>query len=424
MSFPSASFLGGFCRTSAYRVHLSPHIRISIRSLSSHVSVTPTSRSFRISQLPQRLYRPQHLPLQWRSISSTPDQPSQPNPAEAKKSTSILARLLPSSISPTADSTSSLRKIIALAKPEKKIIGIAVSLLFVSSAVSMSIPFTVGRLIDYFSSANANLFMGLSPTNALIVLTLVFTAGGLANAGRVILLRLAGLRIVSRLRTDAYKAALRQEVEYVERGAGEGDLISRLNVDAGIVGESVTQNLSDGLRSIVTASVGLTAMFWLSPTMTLLMLSIVPPVSIGAVIYGRYLKSISRKTQQALGDMSKVAHETLHSLRIVQAFNAYGLEEKKFHKKVWNVADFLRKEAWASGTFFGSTGWAGNVTILMLLGYGGTLVSRGEISVGDLTSLLLYTAYVGSSLTTLSSFFVSSRIFISQYLVTLSSQTV
>lgn len=38
----------------------------------------------------------------------------------------------------------------------------------------------------------------------------------------------------------------------------------------------------------------------------------------------------------------------------------------------------------------------------MLLGYGGTLVSRGEISVGDLTSLLLYTAYVGGALGNLS----------------------
>ena len=32
---------------------------------------------------------------------------------------------------------------------------------------------------------------------------------------------------------------------------------------------------------------------------------------------------------------------------------------------------------------------------------GGTLVSKGMISVGDLTSLLLYTVYVGSGLTTL-----------------------
>ena len=40
--------------------------------------------------------------------------------------------------------------------------------------------------------------------------------------------------------------------------------------------------------------------------------------------------------------------------------------------------------------------------MLTLLGYGGTLVSRGAITVGDLTSLLLYTAYVGSALGLLS----------------------
>ncbi|KAG8971616.1 ATP-binding cassette permease mdl1, partial [Tulasnella sp. 427] len=202
-------------------------------------------------------------------------------------------------------------------------------------------------------------------------------------------------------------AALRQDIEFVERGVGEGDLVSRLNIDSGIVGESVTQNLSDGLRSTVTATVGLGAMFWLSPTMTLLMLSIVPPISIGAVFYGRYLKRISNKTQEALGDMSKVAQESLHSLRTVQAFGGYPIEENKFDTKVNSVMDLNRKEAWASAVFFGTTGWAGNVTVLMLLGYGGTLVSRGEISVGDLTSLLLYTAYVGSSLGSLSAFFSS-----------------
>lgn len=65
---------------------------------------------------------------------------------------------------------------------------------------------------------------------------------------------------------------------------------------------SVTQNLSDGLRSIVMASAGcktisynykkrpnandaalVGAMFYISPTLTLLMLTVVPPVSLGAV---------------------------------------------------------------------------------------------------------------------------------------------
>ncbi|KAG8874662.1 ATP-binding cassette permease mdl1, partial [Tulasnella sp. 331] len=319
----------------------------------------------------------------------------------------ILSRFLPTALTPEPGSASSLKKLIALAAPEKRSIAGAVGLLLVSSSISMSVPFTIGRLIDYFSNPNAELFLGLSPPTALVVLLAFFTTGALANAGRVLLFRSAGFRIVARLRSEGYRTALRQDIEYVERGVGEGDLVSRLNNDSGIVGESVTQNLSDGLRSIVTASVGLSAMFWLSPTMTLLMMSIVPPVILGAVFYGRYIKRISNKTQEAIGDMSKAAQESLHSLRTVQAFGGYPIEEKSFNSQVNKVVEFNRKEALASATFFGSTGWSGNVTLLMLLGYGGTLVSRGEISVGDLTSLLLYTAYVGSALGSLSSFFSS-----------------
>lgn len=269
----------------------------------------------------------------------------------------------------------------------------------------MSIPFTVGKLIDFFSSTTPQIPLGLSAWQASGVLLILFTTGAFANAGRSLLMRMAGQRIVARLRERTYAAALKQEVEFVERG--EGDVLSRLSVDTSIVGESVTQNLSDGLRSIVMSSVGLGAMFYLSPTLTLLMLTVVPPVSLGAVFYGRYLKQLSNKTQEAVGEMTKVANESLSALRTAQAFNAGPQEERKFHEKVTKILVLARKEAIASAIFFGSTGWSGNVTILALLGYGGTLVSHGEISVGDLTSLLLYTVYVGSGLQMLTSFFSS-----------------
>lgn len=57
----------------------------------------------------------------------------------------------------------------------------------------------------------------------------------MANAGRAILMRISGQRIVARLREQTYAASIRQEVEFVERG--EGDVISRLSVDSSIVGE-------------------------------------------------------------------------------------------------------------------------------------------------------------------------------------------
>ena len=49
------------------------------------------------------------------------------------------------------------------------------------------------------------------------------------------LMRLSGQRIVARLRERTYAAALKQEVEFVEKG--EGDVLSRLSVDTSIVGE-------------------------------------------------------------------------------------------------------------------------------------------------------------------------------------------
>ena len=88
------------------------------------------------------------------------------------------------------------------------------------------------------------------------------------------------------------------------------------------------------------------------------------------VFYGRYLKRLSRRTQEAVGDMTNVATESLSALLTVQAFNAYTQEETKFGKQVERILTLARKEAIASGMFFGATGWSGNVTLLCLLGYG------------------------------------------------------
>ncbi|KAH7329739.1 P-loop containing nucleoside triphosphate hydrolase protein [Rhizoctonia solani] len=320
-----------------------------------------------------------------------------------------ISKLVPTSLQTDSNQTTNLRQLFALAKPEKATLLTAFGLLLVSSSVTMSIPLTFGKLIDFFShgALPGTLPISVTPTTAGAALLALFTIGAVANAGRVILMRSASARIVARLRNATYASALRQDIEFLERSAGPGDVVSRLNADTYIVGDSLTGNLSDGVRAIVTASIGLSLMFYLSPTLTALMLAIVPPVSLGAFAYGRYLKKLSNRTQEGLGDMTKVANEALSAVRTVQAFTAAPREEARFAAKVNHVRDLAIREARAAAIFFGATGWSGNVVVLGLLAYGGSLVSRGQISVGDLTSLLMYTAYVGGSLSMLSSFFSS-----------------
>jgi hypothetical protein len=70
----------------------------------------------------------------------------------------VLSRLLPASLLSnargTSSTTASFRKIVALARPERRPLLTAIGLLLVSSSVGLSIPFTVGKLIDYFTSPN------------------------------------------------------------------------------------------------------------------------------------------------------------------------------------------------------------------------------------------------------------------------------
>lgn len=94
-------------------------------------------------------------------ITPTPPPPPPPSPIRP----TLLSRLLPSSLLPNAGGASStsasFRKIVALARPERRPLLTAIGLLLVSSTVSLSIPFTVGRLIDYFTSPNP---VGSSPS--------------------------------------------------------------------------------------------------------------------------------------------------------------------------------------------------------------------------------------------------------------------
>lgn len=112
-------------------------------------------------------------------------------------------------------------------------------------------------------------------------------------------------------------------------------------------------------------------MFWISAKLTAVMLFIVPPISIAAVFYGRFLKKLSRKTQKSVGEMVAVSEERLGAIRTVHAFNGVEpTETKRFKEKVDTIFALAKTEAYASGLFYGGAGFAGNLTMLALLTYG------------------------------------------------------
>ena len=81
------------------------------------------------------------------------------------------------------------------------------------------------------------------------------------------MLRIVGERIVTRLRSQLFRKTYVQNAEFFDANR-VGDLISRLSSDTIIVGKSITQNISDGLRALVTGTAGLGLMAYVSLKLT------------------------------------------------------------------------------------------------------------------------------------------------------------
>lgn len=305
-------------------------------------------------------------------------------------------------------------RLIKIARPEAKVLMWAFLFLLISSSITMSIPFSIGKIMDIATKGGAksenidevkdDMLFGLSLTTFYMALGAVLATGAAANYGRIIILRIVGERIVARLRSKLFRQTYVQNAEFFDANR-VGDLISRLSSDTIIVGKSITQNLSDGLRAFVSGAAGFGLMAWVSLKLTGILTLLFPPVALGAFFYGRAIRNLSRKIQKNLGTLTKIAEERLGNVRTSQAFAGEILEVHRYNTQVRKIFELGKKESLISATFFSSTGFMGNMTVLTLLYVGGGMVSNGTISIGELTSFLMYTAYAGSSLFGLSSFY-------------------
>jgi len=285
-----------------------------------------------------------------------------------------------------------LRRLLALARPEVASLVGGTFFLLVSSAATLAYPKAIGGLVDEALGSRSR---DVLDRLALLMLG-VFVVQGVAMALRAYLFNTAGERVVSRLRKDLFRALLSQEVAFFD-ARRTGELTSRLALDTTVLQNTVTSNISMALRYTVQALGGVGLLLYTSPRLTGVMLAIVPAVAVGAVLYGRRVRGISRQVQDALAASSEVAEEDLSGIRTVRSFAAEPHEVERYGHAVDRAFTLARKRTLQSSIFMGAVSIAGYGGIAAVLWYGGRLVVDGHLSVGALTSFLIYTMLVAFS---------------------------
>ncbi|XP_017479314.1 PREDICTED: ATP-binding cassette sub-family B member 10, mitochondrial-like isoform X2 [Rhagoletis zephyria] len=281
----------------------------------------------------------------------------------------------------------------------------AMGCLIISSAITMSVPFALGKILDIIfdkKETNADTMKKLKDFS--LVLFGIFVIGGLTNYLRVYLFNSASLRIVKDLRSKVYRRMLLQETGWFDT-KGTGELLNRLVNDTYMIGNSLSQNLSDGLRSTVMITSGTSMMIYTSPSLALVSTLVVPCVAGMAIVYGRYVRNITRSLLDKFAEISKSVEERLGNVKTVKAFCREMEESRAYDLLLRDALNLGYKEVQARSIFFGLTGFSGNVIIISVLYYGGILVINDALSIGALTSFILYAAYSAISINGLSNFY-------------------
>ncbi len=231
---------------------------------------------------------------------------------------------------------------------------------------------------------------------ALVLIAMLVVQAGLSFL-RIQLFVSVTERALADLRRDLFGRLIRLPMGFfTQRRVGE--LQSRLGSDIAQIGETLTYTLAEMLRGLVLFVVGLSLILFLSPGLTLVMLSSFPVVVVAAVVFGRRIRKLSKQAQDKLAEANVVAEESLQGIQNVKSFTNEGFESGRYSSAISELLQAtLRSGTWRAGfAAFIITALFG--AIVLVLWYGSRQVQAGELSVGQLTTFFIITMMVGASM--------------------------
>jgi ATP-binding cassette subfamily B protein len=283
-------------------------------------------------------------------------------------------------------------KLIKLSKEEWPLLIKGMLFLIISSAALMVYPQYIKVIIDEaLKSKDQNAL-----NKAAIFALLIFVIQSVTSSYRYYFFTLAGEKTVKRLRAKLFSQIINQEMPFFDFSK-TGELLGRLTADTAILQNALSVNISMLIRNIIQTIVGVTLLFITSTKLTVFILILIPPIAYLVAIFGKKIKRISRLTQDSLAESTSVAEESLSGVRTVKAFAQESWEIKRYEKQLIKSFGFSVDKISIIAKFTGAVSILGFLAVVFIVWLGGRLVIQNEMSIGTLTSYILYVMTVAFS---------------------------
>lgn len=223
--------------------------------------------------------------------------------------------------------------------------------------------------------------------------------GGIAAWANNALFLFVGERISARVRHRLFQAITMQDVAFFDT-TKTGMLITRLSEDSVTIRGLFSEKLSGLFTGLCQCFGGLGFAFYYSWSMTLVMLGTAPIMGIAIGLQGKLTVHFTKKTSDTSTGAVSVAEEVITNFRTVKSFANEAKEVSRFNTALSDILGIAYKKALMQGFSLGFTTTCIWGAAALAFFYGGWLVSRGDLKLGELITVfgMMLFAVVGLSM--------------------------
>lgn len=183
-------------------------------------------------------------------------------------------------------------------------------------------------------------------------------------------------------------------------------LVTRMTTDVTVLQNAINGGFRPLVRSPIMLVMGVGLSFWMNPQLAVIFLVCAPVL--GAILFGivRKVAPMYGRLQKAVDRLNNVVEENLTAIRAVKAFVREESEEKRFQEVNSSLADTSKDTFRWAVLNLPSLQLIMYTSAVLILWFGGNMILRGTLLVGELTGFLSYVLQVMNSLMLLSNVFL------------------
>ena len=225
------------------------------------------------------------------------------------------------------DAWQTYRRLLKYLRPHRGVfaLGVLGAILFSISMVSFTI------FAKFFGDGT---FESRDPRTIIwlpLALIALFALRGLGDFTQTYCMGYVGRQIVKRLRGQVFERMVRLPASYYDRNSTAA-MLSRLTFNTEQIGQATTDSIVVAVREALTIFGSLIALFVINTRLTLIALTMGPLVAWLVTTINRKFRRYSRRIQDSMGDITRVAKETLEAPRVVKVYNAERHQIEQFEQ--------------------------------------------------------------------------------------------